>query len=116
WLPVGQPVNVACWHQAASGSTGWAPHTSPPAALNADSCRSQAGAQAGVGEARLTASADAVVSVDALHLAPDLAAAGREVLRILRPSHRLVLTTWQTPAPQEAPLPSRPPHRLTPTP
>ena len=35
-----------------------------------------------------------VVSVDALHLAPDLAAAGRKVLRILRPSHRLVLTCW----------------------
>jgi hypothetical protein len=54
-------------------------------ALNADSCRSQPGSQAVVGEARRAASADAVVSVDALHLAPDLAAAGREVLRILGP-------------------------------
>jgi len=108
---VGQPVNVACWHQAASGSTGWAPHTSPAAALNADSCRSQPGSQPGsqavVGEARRAASADAVVSVDALHLAPDLAAAGREVLRILRPSHRLVLTSWQPRTPEDARLPSR---------
>jgi hypothetical protein len=55
-----------------------------------------AGSQAVVGEARRAASADAVVSVDALHLAPDLAAAGREVLRILRPSHRLVLTQLAT--------------------
>jgi SAM-dependent methyltransferase len=60
-----------------------------------------------VGEARRAASADAVVSVDALHLAPDLAAAGREVLRILRPSHRLVLTSWQPRTPEDARLPSR---------
>ena len=53
------------------------------------------------------ATADAVVSVDALHLAPDLAAAGREVRRILRPGHRLVLTGWQPRTPQEARLPSR---------
>ena len=60
-----------------------------------------------MGEARRAASADAVVSVDALHLAPDLAAAGREVLRILRPSHRLVLTSWQPRTPEDARLPSR---------
>jgi SAM-dependent methyltransferase len=53
------------------------------------------------------ASADAVVSIDALHLAPDLAAAGREVLRILRPSHRLVLTSWQPRTPDDVRLPSR---------
>jgi ubiquinone/menaquinone biosynthesis C-methylase UbiE len=53
------------------------------------------------------ASADAVVSIDALHLAPDLAAAGREVLRILRPRHRLVLTGWQPQTPDDARLPSR---------
>jgi ubiquinone/menaquinone biosynthesis C-methylase UbiE len=53
------------------------------------------------------ASADAVVSIDALHLARDLAAAGREVLRILRPSHRLVLTGWQPRTPKDARLPSR---------
>jgi ubiquinone/menaquinone biosynthesis C-methylase UbiE len=51
--------------------------------------------------------ADAVVSIDALHLAADLAAAGREVLRILRPSHRLVLTSWQPRTPEDARLPSR---------
>jgi ubiquinone/menaquinone biosynthesis C-methylase UbiE len=53
------------------------------------------------------ASADAVVSVDALHLAADLAAAGREVLRILRPGHRLVATGWQPRTPEESRLPSR---------
>jgi ubiquinone/menaquinone biosynthesis C-methylase UbiE len=51
--------------------------------------------------------ADAVVSIDALHLAADLAAAGREVLRILRPGHRLVLTSWQPRSPGDARLPSR---------
>jgi SAM-dependent methyltransferase len=53
------------------------------------------------------AGADAVVSVDALHMAADLAAAGREVLRILRPGHRLVLTSWQPWIPDDARLPSR---------
>lgn len=51
--------------------------------------------------------ADAVVSIDALHLAADLPAAGREVLRILRPGHRLVLTSWQPRTPEDARLPSR---------
>jgi ubiquinone/menaquinone biosynthesis C-methylase UbiE len=53
------------------------------------------------------AAADAVVSIDAMHLAVDLTAAGREVLRILRPDHRLVLTTWQPRTPADARLPSR---------
>jgi ubiquinone/menaquinone biosynthesis C-methylase UbiE len=54
------------------------------------------------------ATADAVVSIDALHLAADLTAAGREVLRILRPDHRLVLTSWQPRTPHEdSRLPSR---------
>jgi SAM-dependent methyltransferase len=53
------------------------------------------------------AGADAVVSVDALHMAADLAAAGREVLRILRPGHRLVVTSWQPRTPDDARLPSR---------
>jgi SAM-dependent methyltransferase len=53
------------------------------------------------------ATADAVVSVDALHFAADLAAAGREVLRILRPGRRLVLTSWQPRNPDDARLPSR---------
>jgi ubiquinone/menaquinone biosynthesis C-methylase UbiE len=53
------------------------------------------------------ATADAVVSIDALHLAVDLAAAGREVLRILRPDHRLVLTGWQPQTPDDSRLPSR---------
>jgi hypothetical protein len=48
-----------------------------------------------------------VVSIDAMHLAVDLTAAGREVLRILRPGHRLVLTTWQPRTPADARLPSR---------
>jgi ubiquinone/menaquinone biosynthesis C-methylase UbiE len=51
--------------------------------------------------------ADAVVSVDALHFAADLPAAGREVLRILRPGLRLVLTGWQPRTPDDARLPSR---------
>ena len=51
--------------------------------------------------------ADAVVSIDALHLAADLPAAGREVLRILRPGHRLVLTGWQPRTADDARLPSR---------
>jgi ubiquinone/menaquinone biosynthesis C-methylase UbiE len=51
--------------------------------------------------------ADAVVSIDALHLAADLPAAGREILRILRPGHRLVLTSWQPRTPADARLPSR---------
>ena len=51
--------------------------------------------------------ADAVVSIDALHLAADLAAAGREVLRVLRPDHRLVLTGWQPRTPDDSRLPSR---------
>jgi SAM-dependent methyltransferase len=42
-----------------------------------------------------------------LHMAPDLAAAGREVLRILRPGHRLVLTGWQPRTPDDVRLPSR---------
>jgi ubiquinone/menaquinone biosynthesis C-methylase UbiE len=53
------------------------------------------------------AAADAVVSIDAMHLAVDLTAAGREVLRILRPDYRLVLTTWQPRTPADARLPSR---------
>jgi ubiquinone/menaquinone biosynthesis C-methylase UbiE len=51
--------------------------------------------------------ADAVVSIDALHFAADLPAAGREVLRILRPGHRLVLTGWQPRTADAARLPSR---------
>ena len=53
------------------------------------------------------ATADAVVSIDALHMAADLAVAGREVRRILRPGHRLVLTGWQPRTPEDAQLPSR---------
>jgi SAM-dependent methyltransferase len=53
------------------------------------------------------ATADGVVSIDALHFAGDLAAAGREALRILRPGGRLVLTSWQRRTPDDARLPSR---------
>jgi SAM-dependent methyltransferase len=52
------------------------------------------------------ATGDAVVSIDAWHFAADPPAAGREVLRILRPGHRLVLTSWQ-PRTHDARLPSR---------
>ncbi|HTE73998.1 MAG TPA: class I SAM-dependent methyltransferase [Actinomycetes bacterium] len=40
------------------------------------------------------ASADAVMSIDALLFTPDKAAAVRELARVLRPGGRLVLTTW----------------------
>jgi ubiquinone/menaquinone biosynthesis C-methylase UbiE len=53
------------------------------------------------------ATADAVVSIDAVHFAADLTAAGHEVLRVLRPDHRLVLTSWQPRTPQDSRLPSR---------
>jgi SAM-dependent methyltransferase len=51
--------------------------------------------------------ADAVVSVDALHFAADLAAAAREVARVLRPANRLVLTNWQPRTHDDSRLPSR---------
>ena len=51
--------------------------------------------------------ADAVVSIDALHFAADPTAAAREVLRLLRPGGRLVLTNWQPRSPADSQLPSR---------
>ena len=51
--------------------------------------------------------ADAVVSVDALHFAADLAAAAHEVAHVLRPAHRLVLTNWQPRTHDDSRLPSR---------
>jgi SAM-dependent methyltransferase len=68
----------------------------------ADSARFVVGDLAATGLPAATA--DAVVSIDALHMAPDLAAAGREVLRILRPGHRLVLTGWQPRTPDDVRL------------
>jgi len=53
------------------------------------------------------ASADAVVSVDALHFAADLGLAAREVLRILRPGRPLVMTNWQPRTTGDPRLPSR---------
>jgi ubiquinone/menaquinone biosynthesis C-methylase UbiE len=50
------------------------------------------------------ASADAAVSIDAFHFAADPAAAAGEVLRILRPGGRLVLTNWQPKAPGDTRL------------
>lgn len=41
--------------------------------------------------------ADAVMSVDALHFAPDPVAAGRELLRVTRPGAMLVATLWKAP-------------------
>jgi SAM-dependent methyltransferase len=71
----------------------------------ADTARFVVGDLAATGLADGTA--DAVVSIDALHFAADLAAAGREVLRVLRPGHRLVLTGWQPRTPDDSRLPSR---------
>jgi SAM-dependent methyltransferase len=71
----------------------------------ADTARSTVGDLAATGLA--DGIADGVVSIDALHMASDLAAAGREVLRILRPGHRLALTGWQPRAPEDSRLPSR---------
>ena len=42
--------------------------------------------------------ADAVMSVDALHFAPDPVAAGRELLRVTRPGAMLVATLWKAPS------------------
>jgi SAM-dependent methyltransferase len=53
------------------------------------------------------ASADAVVSIDALHFAADPTAAAREALRLLRPGGRLALTNWRPRDPGDARLPSR---------
>jgi ubiquinone/menaquinone biosynthesis C-methylase UbiE len=53
------------------------------------------------------ASADAVVSIDALHFAADPAVAAGEVLRILRPGRRLALTSWQPKVPGDTRLPGR---------
>jgi ubiquinone/menaquinone biosynthesis C-methylase UbiE len=41
-------------------------------------------------------SVDAVVGVDALHFAPDPLAAARELLRVVRPGGRIVVTLWST--------------------
>jgi ubiquinone/menaquinone biosynthesis C-methylase UbiE len=53
------------------------------------------------------ASADAVVSIDALHFATDLTAAAREAYRVVREGRRLVLTNWQPRTPGDPQLPSR---------
>ncbi len=52
---------------------------------------------------------DAAMSIDALQLVPDRLAAFRECARVLRPSARLVLTSWDHPGdvPREALLPGR---------
>jgi SAM-dependent methyltransferase len=52
-------------------------------------------------------SAEAVVSIDALHFAADLDAAAAEVVRVLRPAGRLVLTGWQPVQPGDPRLPER---------
>jgi SAM-dependent methyltransferase len=51
-------------------------------------------------------SADAVVCIDAFAMAADLEAAGREVVRILRPGQRLVLTGWRPLHPGDVRLPA----------
>jgi ubiquinone/menaquinone biosynthesis C-methylase UbiE len=53
------------------------------------------------------AAADAVVCIDALHLAAENdAAAAAEVLRVLRPGGRLAFANWQTRSPGDPRLPS----------
>jgi len=54
-----------------------------------------------------SASADAVVSIDAFHFAADPAVAAVEARRVLRPGRRLVLTNWQPKVPGDARLPGR---------
>jgi ubiquinone/menaquinone biosynthesis C-methylase UbiE len=51
--------------------------------------------------------ADAVVAIDALHVAADPTAAAREAWRLLRPGGRLVLTNWQPRDPVDPRLPTR---------
>jgi SAM-dependent methyltransferase len=53
------------------------------------------------------ATADAVVSVDALHFAPDPRAAAAETVRLLRPGARLVITGWQPVTPGDPRLAPR---------
>jgi ubiquinone/menaquinone biosynthesis C-methylase UbiE len=53
------------------------------------------------------ATADAVVSIDALHFAADPTAAAREALRLIRPGGRLALTNWQPRTPADPQLPGR---------
>lgn len=53
------------------------------------------------------ASADAAVSIDALHFPSDPSAAAAEARRLLRPGGRLVLTNWQPVVPDDARLPVR---------
>jgi ubiquinone/menaquinone biosynthesis C-methylase UbiE len=53
------------------------------------------------------ATADAVVSIDALHFAADPTAAAQEALRLLRPGGRLALTNWQPRDFGDPQLPSR---------
>lgn len=53
------------------------------------------------------ATADAVVSIDAMHFAADPTAAAREALRLLRPGGRLALTNWQARNLGDSQLPSR---------
>ena len=55
------------------------------------------------------ASADAAMSIDATQIVPSRIAAFREAARLLRPSARFVLTTWDHPGvmPQGALLPGR---------
>jgi SAM-dependent methyltransferase len=54
-----------------------------------------------------SATADSVVCIDALHFADDVAVAASEVVRILRPGRRLVMTNWQPRTPGDPRLPDQ---------
>lgn len=51
-------------------------------------------------------SADAAVSIDALHLATEPTAAAEEAFRILRPNRHLVMTSWRPRQPDDPRLPN----------
>lgn len=49
-----------------------------------------------------SASADAILCIDAFHFASSISATAREVIRLLKPGGRLVITTWEAADPDAA--------------